>query len=174
MEVKPPSHTFSHSSPDPALDLAHRIRAEIFAATGCPASIGISHNTLLARLASRKAKPANAFHLTPDLVPSFLDPLSVDDLPGIGWSTRSKLEEDLKVTTVGGLLKVRQSELVRVLGEKQGRKFADFARGVDDRELDVGKARQSVSTEVNYGIRFENNEQVEVSNSSRSPFARHH
>ncbi|ORY78482.1 hypothetical protein BCR35DRAFT_291934 [Leucosporidium creatinivorum] len=162
MEVKlPSSASSSSSSSDPALDLAHRIRAEILSATGCPASIGISHNILLARLASRKAKPANAFHLTSDLVPSFLNPLSVDDLPGIGWSTRSKLEDELKVTTVGDLLKVRQSELARVLGEKQGKKFAEFARGVDDRELDVGKARQSVSTEVNYAIRFENEEQVE-------------
>lgn len=161
MEVKLPS-TIPSPTSDPALDLAHRIRAEILAATGCPASIGISHNILLARLASRKAKPTNAFHLTPDLVSSFLDPLSVDDLPGIGWSTRSKLEEELKVTTVGGLLKVRQSELMRVMGEKQGKKFAEFAKGVDDRELDVGKARQSVSTEVNYGIRFEKEEQVEV------------
>ncbi|ORY56432.1 hypothetical protein BCR35DRAFT_309834 [Leucosporidium creatinivorum] len=161
MEVKLPSPSSPTSSSDPALELAHRIRAEILSATGCPASIGISHNILLARLASRKAKPANAFHLTSDLVPSFLNPLSVDDLPGIGWSTRSKLEDELRVTTVGDLLKVRQSELVRVLGEKQGKKFAEFARGVDDRELDVGKARQSVSTEVNYAIRFENEEQVE-------------
>ncbi|SCV66945.1 BQ2448_5591 [Microbotryum intermedium] len=158
MEVKPMSEPTS--SQDPLLNYAHRIRAEIFEATGCSASIGISHNILLARLASRKAKPASAFHLTPDLVASHLEPLDVDALPGIGWSTRDKLKDELNVTTVGDLIKTRQSELTRVLGKQNGEKFSLFAKGVDSRELDVGKVRQSVSTEVNYGIRFEHDEQV--------------
>ncbi|KDE03975.1 hypothetical protein MVLG_05544 [Microbotryum lychnidis-dioicae p1A1 Lamole] len=158
MEVKPMAAPTS--SQDPLLDYAHRIRAEIFEATGCSASIGISHNILLARLASRKAKPASAFHLTPELVASHLEPLDVDALPGIGWSTRDKLKDELNVTTVGGLIKTRHSELTRVLGKQNGEKFSLFAKGIDSRELDVGKVRQSVSTEVNYGIRFEQNEQV--------------
>jgi DNA repair protein REV1 len=160
MEVK---LSFSSSSlQDPALQLAHSIRAEILEATGCEASIGISHNILLARLATRKAKPASAFHLLPAMVSSHLDSLSVDALPGIGWNLRSKLEHELEVTTVGEMLRVRPSELGRVLGEQNGKKFGAFARGIDNRELEAGKARQSVSAEVNYGIRFEHLHEVEV------------
>lgn len=159
MEVRP------CSSP---LELAHNIRDEIRTATGCEASIGIAHNILLARLASRKAKPANAFHLHPDDVSTFLEPLNVDSLPGIGWSLREKLKDELSVSTVGDLQKVRPHELARVIGEGNGRKFGRFAKGIDDRELDVGKPRQSVSTEVNYGIRFNEQDQVDVSHRASS------
>ncbi|GAA5939241.1 hypothetical protein JCM1841_002930 [Sporobolomyces salmonicolor] len=143
------------SDSDPALDLAHRIRAEIFEATGCPASIGISHNITLARLATRKAKPASAYHLLHDEVPDFLAPLDVDSLPGIGYNLRHKLRSELGVATVGDLLKIRPSELARVIGSQNGQKFGAFAKGIDDRELEAGKPRKSVSAEVNYGIRFE-------------------
>lgn len=167
MEVRVPDAAGNlSSSPDPALNFAQAIRDEIRAATGCEASIGISHNILLARLASRRAKPANAFHLLSDDVPTFLAPLNVEALPGIGWSLRDKLKEELNVVTLQDLLQIRPSELARVIGEGNGRKFAQFARGIDDRELDVGKPRQSVSTEVNYGIRFDKPEQVDVGRSA--------
>ncbi|GAA5853622.1 hypothetical protein JCM9279_005079 [Rhodotorula babjevae] len=139
---------------DPALERAQQIRAEIFEATGCPASIGISHNILLAKLATRKAKPANAYHLFAEDVDDFVAPLGVDELPGIGWSMRDKLKAQLGVETVGDLRKVPPHQLAKAIGPDNGRKFAAFAQGVDDRELESGKARQSVSTEVNYGIRF--------------------
>ncbi|KAK4053705.1 deoxycytidyl transferase [Microbotryomycetes sp. JL201] len=160
MEVKLPNDLAS-SSQDPALDFAQRLRDVIRQATDCEASIGIGHNILLARLASRQAKPANAFHLKPEQVADFVAPLSVDSLPGIGYSMRHRLEDDLGVKTVGDLVKIKHSDLARVLGEQNARKFAAFARGIDDRELEVGKARQSVSAEVNYGIRFEKVEEVE-------------
>ncbi|GAA5903866.1 hypothetical protein JCM8208_006600 [Rhodotorula glutinis] len=139
---------------DPALERAQQIRAEIFEATGCPASIGISHNILLAKLATRKAKPANAYHLFAEEVDDFVAMLGVDELPGIGWSMRDKLKAQLGVETVGDLRKVPPHKLAKAIGPDNGRKFAAYAQGVDDRELELGKARQSVSTEVNYGIRF--------------------
>lgn len=47
--------------PDPA-NLAAKIREEIFLATQCTASAGIAENLLLARLATKKAKP-NGLHV---------------------------------------------------------------------------------------------------------------
>lgn len=150
-------------SPDPALELAHQIRAEILAATHCEASIGASHNVLLARLATRRAKPANAFHLLPSDITEFLAPLSVESLPGIGWERAKKLETDLKVEKVGDLLSWSKAELQKVLGPLNGEKYWGFARGIDPRELDGEKPRQSVSAEVNYGIRFTTDDETEVS-----------
>ncbi|GAA6021100.1 hypothetical protein JCM10207_003363 [Rhodosporidiobolus poonsookiae] len=151
MEVSVPP-TITRES-DPALALAHRMRAEILAATGCEASIGISHNILLARLATRKAKPASAFHLLNEDVSDFLAPLAVDSLPGIGWSLRDKLDE-IGVKTVGDLLGKNKFTLTQAIGPKNAETFAAFAKGIDARELENNKARQSVSAEVNYGIRF--------------------
>ncbi|GAA5912847.1 uncharacterized protein JCM6883_004850 [Sporobolomyces salmoneus] len=160
LEVKVPP-TVSRDQ-DPALDLAFKIRSEIFEATGCPASIGISHNVLLARLATRRAKPASAYHLFPEDVTTFLEPLTVDSLPGIGWSLRAKLADELKVSTVGQLLRTSEKKL-EAIGSGNAKKFLAFARGIDDRELKVEQVRKSVSAEVNYGIRFEEgrNDQVE-------------
>ncbi|BGP24218.1 DNA repair protein REV1 [Rhodotorula toruloides] len=152
MEVDVPPTVFRDQ--DPAMDLARKLRADILNSTGCQASIGISHNILLARLAMRKAKPASAFHLFPEDVDEFLFPLDVDSLPGIGWSLRDKLKRELNVGTVGDLRRVPSYKLARTIGPENGKKFAAFAQGVDNRELEVGKPRQSVSTEVNYGIRF--------------------
>lgn len=154
----------SPSASTDAVNLANRIRDEVRDATGCEASIGISHNILLARLASRKAKPAGTYHLLPAAVPALLNDLPVKSLPGVGWSTEQKLNE-LGVTTVGGLLRVPKSQLRDAIGPKNGDKFAEFAKGVDPRELETQKPRQSVSAEVNYAIRFQNEAQVEV----RSP-----
>ncbi|KAI5480507.1 DNA repair protein REV1 [Pseudohyphozyma bogoriensis] len=161
MEIATPPPSPS-GSVDPSLNLANEIRAEIFKATGCPASIGISHNILLARLASKRAKPDGASHLLATDVEAHLAPLPVKDLPGIGWSLEDKLEEQLKVTTVGELRDIDVRRLKEVLGKENGVKFAAFARGLDSREVEVNKkGRGTVSADVNYGIRFNEEEQVE-------------
>ena len=55
-----------------ALDLASRMRANIFRETGCKASAGIASNILLARMATRKAKPDGQFHLQSNDVKEFM------------------------------------------------------------------------------------------------------
>jgi DNA repair protein REV1 len=150
----PPTITRSTS---PAVALAEQIRSEILTATGCHASVGISHNILLAKLATRRAKPAGSFQLLPEDIPSLLPPLSVDSLPGIGWATRDKLHE-LGVKTVADLQKVDKFRLTKCIGQGNAVKFAGFAKGIDESELEGEKARMSISAEVNYGIRFSEGE----------------
>ncbi|KAL8279058.1 hypothetical protein RQP46_008516 [Phenoliferia psychrophenolica] len=153
--------TSPSGSIDPALDFAESLRDEIRSATGCEVSVGVSHNILLARLASRRAKPAGSYHLLESEVESFLKDLPVGSLPGIGYATESKLEEKLDVTTVGDLLRVPKAQLVEAIGKQNGDKFEKFARGIDPRELEGAKPRQTVGAEINYGIRFETNVEVE-------------
>lgn len=59
---------------DPTL-LASVIRNEIFNTTGCTASVGISGNMLMARLATRAAKPDGQCYIPPDKVLSTLGPM---------------------------------------------------------------------------------------------------
>lgn len=153
--ILPPTITRSTS---PALALANAIRAEILTATGCHASIGISHNILLAKLATRHAKPAGSFQLLPEDIEAFLPPLSVNSLPGLGYKLRDKLFDTLGVKTVGDLQKVKLDALKACIGEGNAVKFAGNARGIDPRELEGDKPRMSVSAEVNYGIRFSEGE----------------
>ncbi|EGN96299.1 hypothetical protein SERLA73DRAFT_59278 [Serpula lacrymans var. lacrymans S7.3] len=147
---------------DPAKELAEKIRDEIRKATECEVSIGIAENILLARLATRRAKPAASFHLVPEKVHEFLAPLDVDDLHGFGHSTRQKTQEKLGVTTLGELAKKSKAVLCDALGKGTGETLYKAIRGIDERRLESDKPRKSVSCDINYGIRFENGEQAKT------------
>jgi DNA repair protein REV1 len=112
-------------------------------------SIGISHNVLLAKLATRAAKPAGAYHLTGSLAPKFLEDLDVKDLPSIGYSTASKIEEKFGTTKCGPLLEISKSALQKTLGPKTGEMVFGYLRGVDERKLEPHKERKSISAEMN-------------------------
>lgn len=66
--------------------LASRMRADIEAATGCTASAGIGPNLLLARLATRRAKPNGQFMVAAKDGRAFL---SVRYCPACLWSLHS-------------------------------------------------------------------------------------
>ncbi|KAI0333117.1 DNA repair protein [Cubamyces sp. BRFM 1775] len=152
----------SDDSVDPAKDFAESIRAQVKKVTGCEVSIGIANNIMLARLASRRAKPAGSFHLRPEAVAEFLAPLDIDDLHGFGHSARQKAAEKLGATNLGELSKKSKATLCEALGKGTGETLYKAIRGIDDRVLESDKPRKSVSCDINYGIRFENNEQAEA------------
>ncbi|KAJ7227303.1 hypothetical protein GGX14DRAFT_629326 [Mycena pura] len=147
---------------DPAKDFAERIRAEVKQATECEISIGVSHNILLARLATRRAKPAGSLHLVPSDVPDFIATLQITDLWGFAGSHRDKALEKLGSTALKDLANKSRASLSDALGKKTGEKLYSAIRGIDDTELRSDKQRKSVSAEVNYGIRFESNNAAET------------
>lgn len=64
------------------MDFASILRNEIKQKTGCPVSTGFGENKLLARLATKKAKPDGQFHLVGTKAINFIRTLNVRDLPG--------------------------------------------------------------------------------------------
>lgn len=62
-------------------------------------SLGIGPNILLAKLATRRAKPNGQAVINPSEARSVLGDLEVDQLPGVGWSLKNKLK-DLGITHV--------------------------------------------------------------------------
>ncbi|KAK7688879.1 hypothetical protein QCA50_007570 [Cerrena zonata] len=147
---------------DPAKDFAEAIRAQVKRTTNCEVSIGIANNIMLARLASRKAKPAGSYHIHPQDAVDFLAPLDIKDLHGFGHATRQKAEEKLGATNLGELAKKSRAVLCDALGKGTGETLYKAIRGIDDRKLESDKQRKSVSCDINYGIRFENNQQAEI------------
>ncbi|EJD01689.1 DNA/RNA polymerase [Fomitiporia mediterranea MF3/22] len=147
---------------DPAKEFAEMLRAEIKASTGCDVSIGISHNIMLARLATRKAKPAGSHHLRLEDLQKHIENTCVDELHGFGRAARDKALERLGVATLGELAKKPRSVLCDVFGKTLGSTLYDACRGIDHRRIESDKPRKSVSAEINYGIRFENNEQAQA------------
>lgn len=128
-------------------------------------SIGIASNVLLARLATRHAKPAGSFHLRSEEAGSFLAKLDVGELPGFGWSTKKKVQAELGTTICGELLQYSKGKLQSILGEKTGETLYNFIRGVDDRRIEAHKERKSVSAEVNvslHGLLWKSNEYIQA------------
>lgn len=139
---------------------AEAIRTAIAAATDCCASVGVSYNVLLAKLASKRAKPDGVFAIaSPAAAEPFLRALAVRELPGVGRRMSAKLAAlGLTVdSTVDALRAVSKTALARVVGATTSALLYDFARGVDHRPLalEATLQRKSVSAVVNFGIRFE-------------------
>ncbi|KAF8946703.1 deoxycytidyl transferase [Haplosporangium gracile] len=88
----------------------------------------------------------------------------VKDLPGIGYKISQDLLERLDVRTLHQLQQVAKEQLQVVCGMKTGNLLYNSCRGIDETTIasDRDKARQSVSAEISWGVRFENNQQVDV------------
>ena len=140
--------------------IAQKLRDEVLEKTGCNVSVGISGNILLAKVALRKAKPAGQFQLKPEDVLDFIGKLEVQNLPGVAWSIGGKLEE-IGIKLVKDIREVTREKLINTLGPKTGEKIWEYARGIDKAEVGDQVVRKSVSAEVNWGVRFENQEQID-------------
>ncbi|XP_029967469.1 DNA repair protein REV1 [Salarias fasciatus] len=134
-------------------DLASAIRADIKEKTGCCASVGMGSNILLARLATRKAKPDGQYLLKSEEVDDFIRDLPVTSLPGVGPVMGRKLAAT-GVRSCGDLQQVSLSHLQKKFGPRTGQTLFRFCRGLDDRPVRYEKERKSVSAEMNYNIRF--------------------
>ncbi|XP_043373409.1 DNA repair protein REV1 isoform X9 [Dermochelys coriacea] len=142
-------------------EFASAIRTEIKDQTKCAASVGMGSNILLARMATRKAKPDGQYHLKPEEVDDFIRGQLVSNLPGVGRSMESKLAS-LGIKTCGDLQYLTMSKLQKEFGPKTGQMLYRFCRGLDDRPVRTEKERKSVSAEINYGIRFTQPKEAEA------------
>lgn len=139
--------------------LQGRIRDELH----LPCSIGIASNKLLAKLATEVGKslalqrikaqglvePPNAVTIVPfGEEATFLNPLPVDMLWGVGPKTAARLTE-LGIHTIGELAKWPEMELIRLFGEN-GRDLARHSKGIDDRPVVTEHETKSISQEVTF------------------------
>ena len=116
-------------------------------------------NPLLARMATKKAKPDGVYRLRLSEAEHYLSSVGVSALPGVGRKMTKRLEEKFKVQVCGDLQKVSLQSLVSEFGAKTGKQLHSSCRGLvtgEDDELVFDQERKSVSSEVNYGIRFNN------------------
>lgn len=141
-------------------EIATGLRDEVRAGTGCEVSVGIGGNILLAKVALRKAKPAGQHQIKPEEVLDFLADLEVESLPGVAYSIGGKLQE-LGIKFVKDIRDFSKERLMAVLGPKTGEKIWSYAKGMDRVEVGDQVVRKSVSAEVNWGVRFETNDQAE-------------
>jgi len=112
--------------PAPA-KLAERIREKVYLHTGLPISLGLATNGLVAKVASGQAKPDGYRIVPPGEEASFLAPLPLAKMPGIGPVTERMLTER-GLTTLGGVARVPLVMLRALLG-KNGEALRMKCRG---------------------------------------------
>lgn len=134
-------------------DMVGSIRREIEKKSGCTVSAGIGPNMLIARMATRTAKPNGQHLVRSEDIASFLSSQAVRDLPGVGYATAKKLDEK-GVSSCEDLKAISLAVLQTWCGHKTGQVLYNYARGLDDRELKASKERKSISAEINFGIRL--------------------
>jgi hypothetical protein len=116
---------------------------------------------MLARLATKAAKPNGKFEITPHNMDRFISSLELRDLPGVGWSTRRLLEQK-GIASVAHLRSQSKSDLMLWLGEASGQKLYECLQGLDERPLREISRPQTLGAEVNWGIRFESSQAAEI------------
>jgi DNA repair protein REV1 len=91
---------------------------------------------LMARLATKKAKPNGLFHISRTEMSEFMKGHKVDDLPGVGRSMTHRLRA-MGVQTCEDLQQVTLGKLQHEFGAKQGQTLYHMCRGEDKREIKV-------------------------------------
>ena len=128
-----------------ATRVARTIREQIREELKLTASAGVAPNKFLAKIASDWRKPDGLFVIQPEEVDSFLLPLSVGRLPGVGKVTEEKLKK-LDTQTVGDLRRLDLPALEDHFG-RYGVRLYELARGIDKSAVIPDRPTQSVSAE---------------------------
>jgi DNA polymerase-4 len=130
------------------VDIARRISDEV-AALGLPSSVGIAPNKFLAKLASQAAKPAGLVVVPADDILSFLHPLPVDALWGVGDATAIALRR-LGLRTVGDIAALPKRTLERAVGDAVGAHLNELAQGHDERAVVPHEPAKQVGSEETF------------------------
>ncbi len=135
-----------HGAP-PAITLA-RLQARIENELGVTASVGLSHNKFLAKMASDFDKPKGFSVIGKSETLEFLASLPVRMIWGIGAAMAAKLEQD-GITSIAQLQKMDASSLGKRYGEL-GLRLARLSQGQDARRIKPERETKSVSSETTF------------------------
>jgi DNA polymerase-4 len=132
----------------PGIAAAERIKLEIKARVGLNASVGVATSKLVAKVASELAKPNGLCAVWPGCEASFLAPLKIGRLPGVGEATKERLAA-LGVRRIGQLAGIDQKVLERAFGS-MGVWLHERANGIDPSPIETRGLPKSISRETTF------------------------
>jgi DNA polymerase-4 len=133
-------------------EIAVRLREQVRERVGLPITVGVARTKFLAKVASGVAKPDGLLVVPVDGELSFLHPLPVERLWGVGAVTAEKLRAR-SIDTVADVARLGEPALVRILGRAAGRHLHALAHNRDPRRVDTGRRRRSIGTQRALGRR---------------------
>lgn len=131
----------------PAKVLAKFVR-EVERDIGVTASVGLSCNKFLAKIASDLDKPRGFAALDQDEAREMLAPRPVGFIFGVGPATASRLASR-GFRTIADLQRADEIEMMRQFGD-EGRRLWRLARGIDDRKVVPDRGAKSISNEITF------------------------
>ncbi len=140
-------------------EMAREIRKRIRERTGLAASVGVSHNKLLAKLASEMAKPDGLTVISAANVQAMLDPLPVGRLYGVGPKTAARLEEQGIFTL--GQLRTTPESVLWPLFRRETRRFLDRAAGIDERPVVSDAPEKQISSEETFDVDLRDHKEMQ-------------
>jgi DNA polymerase IV len=134
------------------LEIAVRLRREVREGVGLPITIGVARTKVLAKMASRAAKPDGLLVVAPEGELAFLHPLPVERIWGVGAASARKLHAR-GVMTVGQAAALTESTLVSILGKASGRYVHAVANNRDPRPVRGRRRRRTIGSQRALGRR---------------------
>ena len=129
--------------------MAEKIRKRVQDELGLAASVGIASCKIVAKVASDQAKPDGLLEVPGGTERSFLNPLPVARLPGIGKKTEPILK-GLGINTIGQLSNIPLSTLKSHFGI-YGEMLHNHANGIDESKVEPPGEAKSISRETTFG-----------------------
>jgi DNA polymerase-4 len=141
-----------------AVALRRRVRDQV----GLAITVGVARTKFLAKVASAVAKPDGLLVVAPADELSFLHPLPVQRLWGVGPKTAAKLHADGR-HTVADVAALDVATLTRLLGRAQGAHLHALARNQDPRPVRPSRRRRSIGAQRALGSRPRPPEEITAS-----------
>ena len=139
-----------------AIEINKRVKEEL----GFTVNIGVSHNKLLAKMASDFTKPDKVHTLFENEIPKKMWKLPISELFMLGRKTVPKLY-NMNIKTIGDLAHVNQNLLVKKFG-KHGKMMWEYANGIDNSEVQYIKEKpKSIGNSVTLPIDLIEKEKIE-------------
>jgi DNA polymerase IV len=143
------------------MDVCRLIKERIKTETGLIASVGLAPNKFIAKIASDLEKPDGLVVVKPKDAQSFLRPLDISRIWGLGPKTENILK-GRGISTIGQLAVMDSDRLFKILG-RQGAEFKELALGIDNREVKTEAGSKSISNEITFESDTDNEDKIKAS-----------
>ena len=140
-------------------EIAVAIRKKVEEQEGITCSVGIAPSKFIAKLASANCKPNGMLEIPSDRILTFLHPLPIQAMWGVGPKTAEVLER-LGLRTIEDIAKLPRATLIRALGEANGASLYELAWGRDYRDVTPEEPDRSISAAETFAQDLDNPEEI--------------
>jgi DNA polymerase-4 len=140
-------------------NIAELIRKRVFASEKITCSVGIATTKFIAKLASGRCKPNGILEIAHDRVLTFLHPLPVSEIWGVGPKTNEELQA-LGLRTVADIANTPLETLKRALGLSAGVSLYELAWARDYREVVADAPEKSISAAETFAYDLEDQDEI--------------